>query len=175
MMEDIKKYIRQVPDFPKPGITFYDITTLFQDPAGLRLTLDRMEQHVRDSRAEKILSIESRGFVIGAALADRLGLPLILARKPGKLPYRTVARDYDLEYGTARLEIHSDAIRPGERVAVVDDLIATGGTLVAACGLVEELGGRVVGISAVIALPYLPFEEKLTGYDLNYLVAFHSE
>ena len=174
-MEDIKQYIRNVPDFPKPGITFYDVTTLFAHPIGFKLAVDGMEKYVRSRKPDKIVGIESRGFVVGAAVADRTGLPLILARKPGKLPADTVSEEYSLEYGSATVEIHTDAISKGDRVLVADDLIATGGTLAAVCNLVRKLGGEVVGISAVIALPYLPYEEKLTGYDLDFLVTYDSE
>ena len=174
-MDDLRTYIRQVPDFPKPGIVFYDVTTLFQSPEGFKLALDRMERYVRNCRAEKILAVESRGFILGAALADRLNLPLIIARKPGKLPYQTIREEYELEYGTDSLEMHADAVASGERVVVVDDLIATGGTLVAVCRMVEKLGGQVAGISAVIGLTFLPFAEKLSAYDVDYLVSFASE
>lgn len=174
-MESLKKYIREIPDFPKPGVLFYDVTTLFADPTGFRLALNRMQRFVESVGAEKLLAIESRGFIPASALADRLELPLILARKPGKLPYETISEEYDLEYGTDRLEIHSDGVFEGERVVVVDDLIATGGTLAAACKLVERLGGTVAGISAVIGLTFLPFAEKLSGYSVNYLVSYDKE
>jgi adenine phosphoribosyltransferase len=174
-MDALKKYIRQVPDFPKKGILFYDVTTLFQDPEGFKLALDEMQKFVDSVRADKLLAIESRGFVPAAALADRMGLPLLLARKPGKLPYKTVSEEYALEYGTDRLEVHVDAISRGDRVVIVDDLIATGGTLLAAGRLVERLGGEVAGIAAVIALTFLPFKEKLGKYRVNYLVSFDSE
>jgi len=174
-MEDIKKYIRSIPDFPKPGVRFYDITTLLDDPAGFKLALRRMEDYVISCGAEKILAIESRGFIFGAALADRLNLPLAIVRKPGKLPGRTVSEEYDLEYGSDRIEMHEDAVAPGQRIVVVDDLIATGGTLAAACRLVEKLGGEIAGISAVVALTFLPYEEKLEAYNYNYLVAYDSE
>ena len=174
-MKELRDYIRSVPDFPKQGITFYDITTLFQDPAGFKMALERMEEYVRGKRAQKIVAIEARGFIFAAALADRLNIGLVAARKPGKLPYRTISEEYALEYGTDELEIHADAITAGERVVIVDDLIATGGTLSAACKLIERLGGTVVGISAVIALSFLPYEEKLEGYDVSYLVSYESE
>lgn len=174
-MESLKKYIREVPDFPQKGIVFYDVTTLFQDPAGFKLALNQMQRYVESARADKLLAIESRGFIPASVLADRLGLPLELARKPGKLPYETVSEEYALEYGTDRLEIHADAVQPGERVVVIDDLIATGGTLLAACRLVERLGGTVAGISSIIALTFLPFKEKLAAYDVNYLVSYDSE
>ncbi len=174
-MEDLKKYIRSVPNFPKEGVRFYDITSLLEDPSGFKLALSRMEDYLVSRSAEKILAIESRGFIFGAALADRLKLPLAVVRKPGKLPGKTIFEEYELEYGTDRIEIHKDAIARGQKVVIVDDLIATGGTLAAACRLVEKLGGEVAGISAVVALPFLPFEQKLKGYDYNYLVAFDSE
>jgi adenine phosphoribosyltransferase len=174
-MDALKSFIRHIPDFPKPGITFYDVTTLFQDPEGLRVALDAMEKYVKSVAAEKIVAIESRGFVVGAAVADQLGLPLVLVRKPGKLPFESISEEYTLEYGTGSLEMHIDAVKPGDKVVIVDDLIATGGTLAAAASLVERLGGVVVGISAVIALSFLPYEKALANYDVNYLIAYDSE
>ncbi|PWB72583.1 adenine phosphoribosyltransferase [candidate division GN15 bacterium] len=174
-MEQLKKYIRSVPDFPKPGINFYDVTTLFQNPVGFNLALDGMEEYVRSRKADKIVAIEARGFILGAALADRLNIGLVPARKPGKLPWRTITEEYSLEYGTDRLQMHADAVQPGERVVIVDDLIATGGTLGAACKLVEQLGGKVVGISSVIGLNFLPYRQRLAGYDLHHLIAYDSE
>lgn len=174
-MEIIKKYIRSVPDFPKAGINFYDITTLFQDPEGFALALDAMEKYIREKKPTKLVCIESRGFVFGAALADRLKLGFIPARKPGKLPYKTISEAYELEYGTDTLEIHVDGVVEGDRIVIVDDLLATGGTMVAVCKLVERLGGEVVGISTVIGLNFLPYQEKLEGYDINYLISYDSE
>lgn len=174
-MEELKKYIRTIPDFPKPGINFYDITTLWQNPTGFGKALETMERFIESKGAQKIVSIESRGFVFGGVLADRLRIPFIPARKPGKLPYETVSETYDLEYGTDTLEIHADAVLEGERVVIVDDLIATGGTLQAACKLVEKLGGEVVGVSAVIDLSFLPWREKLEGFDVNCLISYDSE
>jgi len=174
-MDELKRYIREVPDFPKPGINFYDISTLLQDKTGFNMALDRMEQYATSRKTEKIVAIEARGFVFGAALADRINVGLVIARKPGKLPYKTVTQEYALEYGTDRIEIHEDAVSQGERVLVVDDLIATGGTLAAACKLVERLGGQVVGISSVIGLDFLPYKEKLKDYDINYLISYDSE
>ena len=174
-MGELKKYIRTVPDFPKPGINFYDITTLFQNPAGFRLALGEMEKYVRSKEPQKIVGIESRGFIFAAALADRLQVGLAIARKPGKLPYKSVSEQYDLEYGTDSVVLHEDAINPGERTVVVDDLIATGGTLQAVCRLVERLDGEVVGISTVIDLSFLPWREKLGKYDVNYLISYDSE
>ncbi len=174
-MGELKKYIRTVPDFPKPGINFYDITTLFQNPTGFRLALGEMEKYVRSKEPQKIVGIESRGFLFAAALADRLQVGLAIARKPGKLPYMSVSEQYDLEYGTDSVVLHEDAVNPGERTVVVDDLIATGGTLQAVCRLVERLGGEVVGISTVIDLSFLPWREKLEKYDVNYLISYDSE
>jgi adenine phosphoribosyltransferase len=173
-MEELKQYIREVPDFPEPGINYYDITTLIQDPVGFNLALDGMENFVRSKNADKIVGVEARGFIFGAALADRLELSFVLARKVGKLPFDTVAEEYALEYGTDTIELHVDAISPGDRVLVVDDLIATGGTLVAACKLVEQLDGVVVGISSVIGLDFLPHKEKLNDYDVDCLISYDS-
>jgi len=175
VMEELKKYIREVPDFPKPGVNFYDISTLLQDKVGFSLALDRMEKYALSKKIQKIVAIEARGFLFGAALADRMNVSLVIARKPGKLPYKTVAAGYDLEYGTDKIEIHADAIGNDDRVLVVDDLIATGGTLAATCQLVEELGGEVVGISSVIGLDFLSHQDKLKDYDINYLVSYDSE
>ncbi len=174
-MDDLKRFIREVPDFPKPGINFYDITTLWQNPEGFKMALDAMEKYVRSKNAAKLVSLEARGFTFGGALADRLGLAFIPARKPGKLPYDTIAETYALEYGTDTIEIHADAVSEGERVVIVDDLIATGGTVLAACKLVEKLGGEVVGISAVIDLNFLPWRDKLAGYEVDCLIAYDSE
>jgi adenine phosphoribosyltransferase len=174
-MEEIKKYIRSVSDFPKQGINFYDITTLLQDEIGFNIALDAMEEYVNNKKPKKIVGIESRGFVFGAALCDRLNLPFIPARKPGKLPYKTISAEYKLEYGTDKVEIHIDAIEQGEKVVIVDDLLATGGTMKAVCELVEKLGGEVVGISTVIDLEFLPWREKLQKYDVNYLISYDSE
>ena len=175
MQEKVKQYIRSVPDFPKPGINFYDITTLLSDKEGFHLALDEMTAYVQSIKAEKVVAIEARGFVFGGALADRLNLGLVPARKPGKLPYRSISEEYSLEYGVDKVEIHADAIAADERVVIVDDLIATGGTLKAVCNLVERLGGKVAGISAVIDLSFLPWREKLADYDVNCLVSYDSE
>ncbi|MDF1544330.1 MAG: adenine phosphoribosyltransferase [bacterium] len=174
-MDEIKKYIREVPNFPKPGILFYDITTLMQDSIGFRLAVSSMEKYVSSRGATKIAAIESRGFFFGGAIADRLGLSMVPVRKPGKLPSETISEEYDLEYGTDKLEMHKDAINDGDRVVIVDDLIATGGTLEATCNMVQRLGGEVAGISTVIDLSFLPWREKLAAYDVNYLISYDSE
>ena len=174
-MSNLKRYIREVPDFPKPGIVFYDITTLILDPQGMGLALDGMESFVRSKRPDVLVAVESRGFVFGAALADRLGLGLALARKAGKLPADTVSASYSLEYGTDHIELHQDAVKRGDRVVIVDDLLATGGTMAAVCRMVEELGGQVVGISTVVELSFLPWHDRLSDYDVSYLVSYASE
>jgi len=174
-MDTLKKYIRSVPDFPKTGINFYDITTLMMDPKGFKLALDQMERFVKSKNPDKLICIESRGFIFGAALCDRLNIGFIPARKPGKLPAKTISEEYELEYGTDKLEIHIDSVKPGDRIVVVDDLLATGGTMFAVCKLVEKLGGSVEGISCVIDLEFLPWRDKLQAYDVNYLISYDSE
>lgn len=174
-MSDLSKYIREVPDFPKPGVRFYDITSLLSDQEGFKLALEGMAKFIGSREVDTIVAAESRGFIFGSALADRLGYKLVLARKPGKLPAATVSASYELEYGTDSLEIHADAIAKGEKVVIVDDLIATGGTLVAVCQMVEQLGGVVQGISTLVELSFLPWREKLSAYDVDYLVSYDSE
>jgi len=174
-MSDLTSYIREVPDFPKPGVRYYDITTLMQNPKGFKQALDGMEKYVRSRNPEVLVAIESRGFIFGAALADRLNLGLVPARKIGKLPSDTISQEYTLEYGTDHVEMHSDAISSGQRVVVVDDLIATGGTAAATCKLIERLGGEVVGISTIIGLTFLPWQDLLKDYDVNYLISYDSE
>lgn len=174
-MCSIKKYIRQVPDFPKAGITFYDVTTLIRSDEGFKLALDELEKLIRPLNPDLIVGIESRGFVFGAPLADRLDLGLAVARKPGKLPANTVSCEYELEYGKDRLEMHRDAVSKGQGVIVVDDLIATGGTLSAACHLVEKLGGEVAAIVAVVELSFLPWRERLKNYQVHCLASYDSQ
>jgi adenine phosphoribosyltransferase len=170
----LTEYVRSVRDFPKPGINFYDITTLLVNPQAFRDVCDKLETYVSSRKAEKIVAIESRGFMFGAVIADRLGLPLVPVRKPGKLPYDTVSQTYELEYGSGAVEMHTDAIKAGERVVVVDDLVATGGTLEATCRLIERLDGEVVGVACVIELSFLPWRKKLDGYDVNCLISYSS-
>lgn len=174
-MTDLKKYIRSVPDFPKKGINFYDITTLLQNPEGFEVALDLMEKFIKEKKADLIVGIEARGFIFGAALADRLNLSFVTLRKPGKLPYKTISEEYQLEYGTDKIEIHADAVKVDDKVVIVDDLLATGGTMQAACRIVEKLGGNVVGISTVIDLNFLPWREKLKKYDVQFLISYASE
>jgi adenine phosphoribosyltransferase len=149
----VKSRIRTVPHYPKQGIMFRDITTLLKDPIGLRVTIDELARRYADMKIDKIAGIEARGFILGAPLAYVLGKGFIPIRKKGKLPAETIGHDYELEYGTDRIEIHTDAIAPGEKVLLVDDLIATGGTADAACKLIEKMGGEIVECCFVIDLP----------------------
>jgi len=162
-METLKQRIRHVPDFPKAGILFYDVTTLLKDPQGFRLAVDSMATPYHDRGITTIVGIESRGFILGAAVADRIGAGFVPVRKRGKLPYQTVRASYALEYGTDCLEMHRDAIEPGQRVLIVDDLLATGGTARATVDLVRQLGGTVEGLAFLIELVALNGREKLQG------------
>lgn len=171
-MEHLKALIRDVPDFPVPGILFRDVTPLLRDPAGMRAVVDALAAEWRDRGVDAVAGIESRGFIFGAPLALALGVGFVPIRKLGKLPAHTVRRDYALEYGTATLEMHHDAVRPGERVLLVDDLLATGGTARAAASLVEEVGARVAGISFVIELAALGGRGELSAYDLHVLMQY---
>jgi adenine phosphoribosyltransferase len=162
-MDTLKRKIRHVPDFPKPGILFYDITTLLNDPQGFRDALDALVAPVRGERIDQVVGIESRGFILGAAVATALGAGFVPIRKPGKLPSKRLREDYALEYGTDGLEIHEDAVQAGQRVLVVDDVLATGGTARAASGLVRRIGGDLVGLSFLIELNFLNGRDKLSG------------
>jgi adenine phosphoribosyltransferase len=162
-MTDLKAQIRHVPDFPKAGILFYDITTLLQDPAGLRAAIDSLTLPFTDQGIDLVVGIESRGFIFGAAVADRIGAGFVPIRKPGKLPSACVRESYALEYGTDTLEIHEDAVKPGQRVLIVDDLLATGGTASAAAGLVKRIGGTVHALAFLIELVGLNGRAKLAG------------
>ncbi|MDP8222335.1 MAG: adenine phosphoribosyltransferase [Candidatus Lernaella stagnicola] len=159
-LKEIAALIRDVPDFPKPGIIFKDITTLTSDAAGFRAVMDIFIDRYKDQKIDKIVGIESRGFVFGGALGFELHCGVQLMRKPGKLPADTISASYELEYGTATLELHKDAVKPGERVLIIDDLLATGGTIEAATELVERLGGQVVELAFVIELDFLHGREK---------------
>jgi adenine phosphoribosyltransferase len=171
----IRAKIRNIPDFPKKGIVFRDITTLLQDPETFRLSIDLLAERFSASAVSKIVGIESRGFIFGGALAERLGAGFVPVRKPGKLPFTTIREEYKLEYGTDTLEIHTDAIRPGERVVIMDDLIATGGTIVAACNLVKKLGGHIAGCAFCIELSFLGGRNKLSEFDVFSIVRYDSE
>jgi adenine phosphoribosyltransferase len=171
-MVDLKRLIREVPDFPKPGILFYDITTLLKDAHGLHALICGLADHYEDKRPDLVVGIEARGFVFGPALAYRLGVGFIPVRKPKKLPAATACVTYDLEYGTDSLEIHRDAIEPGQSVIIMDDLLATGGTAAATAKLVESLGGVVSSLAFVIELNFLKGREKLRGYDVFSLLQY---
>lgn len=171
-MDDLAHYIRDVPDFPKPGILFKDITTLLKDRRAFKMALDQLQNAVAGREIDIIAGIESRGFIFGAALADRLGVGFVPVRKPGKLPAETLSEFYTLEYGENSVEIHVDAIQSGQSVLMVDDLLATGGTMAAACRLVERLGGKVSAILFLIELAFLPGRERLRGYDIIALIRY---
>ncbi len=162
---NLTKYIRDIPDFPKPGIVFKDITPLLNHPKAFKAAVDLfIEQHRNDSpKPHRIVGIESRGLIFATAVSYALGVGLVMARKPGKLPHKTIKEVYELEYGSGSLEIHADAIQPGEHVVIVDDLLATGGTLGATCQLVERLGGKITAIGTLIELTFLKGREKLGG------------
>ena len=173
----IKSLIRTVPHYPKPGIQFRDITTLLKDPTGFRTVIDELARQFHSEKIDKIAGIEARGFIIGAALAYKLNVGFVPVRKQGKLPAETIGHDYQLEYGTDRVEIHTDAITKGERVLLVDDLIATGGTAEAAATLVKKLGGEVIACAFVIDLPDLGGSVRLRdlGYPIHALCEFEGD
>jgi adenine phosphoribosyltransferase len=171
-LENLKALVREVPDFPKPGILFYDITTLLKDAGGFRSTIDALCAHYQDTGVDLVLGIEARGFIFAPALAYALKAGFVPVRKPKKLPAERAAISYDLEYGQDTLEIHSDAIQPGARVLIVDDLLATGGTARATSQLVKMMGGKVVGIGIVIELTFLNGREKLSGCDVFSLLKY---
>ena len=171
-MEDLKKLIREVPDFPKAGILFYDITTLLKDAGGLAHVIDALKARYRDARVDVVLGVEARGFIFAPALAYSLGAGFVPVRKPGKLPAETVKASYQLEYGSDSLEIHKDAIAPGQRVLIVDDLLATGGTAAAVARMVEDMGGVVAGIGFVVELTFLDGRRKLAGHELFSLLQY---
>jgi adenine phosphoribosyltransferase len=171
-MDEFKRMIREVPDFPKPGILFYDITTLLNDPGGLRKVIDAMTERIRPYNPHVVLGIEARGFIFAPAVAYNLGARFVPVRKPKKLPAPTERVSYELEYGMDTLEIHKDAIGSGDRVTIVDDLLATGGSSLAAVKLVEKLGGSVASVAFVIELDFLRGRERLNGYDVSSLVQY---
>src|SRR6187431_2129183 len=169
---DLKQHIRHVPDFPKPGILFYDITTLLRDPVGLKTTIDQMSSPYIGKGIHAVVGIESRGFILGAAVAERLGAGFIPMRKPGKLPAGAIRESYALEYGTDALEIHLDAIGKGQRTLLVDDVLATGGTAAAAAKLVGDLGAELVGLVFLIELGFLSGRAKLTGHSVQSVLQY---
>ena len=169
---ELETYIRHIPGFPKEGILFHDITPLLLDGEALRYSVDRLAEFARERKAELVMGAEARGFIVGAALAYALGVGFATARKPGKLPWSVSRCEYDLEYGTDALEIHSDAIKPGQRVLIHDDLLATGGTAAANIQLVQEAGGVVAGLAFLIELTELKGREKLQGFDVFSLLKY---
>lgn len=171
-MEDLKKLIREVPDFPKPGINFFDITTLLKDRGGLKAVIDHLVSHLRAKQPDMVIGIEARGFIFAPAIAYQLGAGFVPVRKPNKLPAATEKQTYDLEYGTDTVEVHRDAIGAGTRVAIVDDLLATGGTSLAAARLAERLGGQVVSLSFAIELEFLSGRARLSDYDVYSVIRY---
>src|ERR1700677_143535 len=171
--EPLKKLIREVPDFPKKGILFYDITTLLKDKKGFATLIDALAEHYLDKKIDLVLGIEARGFIFGPALAYRLNAGFVPVRKPGKLPAPVARVTYDLEYGTDSLEIHMDAIAPGQSVVLVDDLLATGGTMEATIKLVKQLGGVIAGLGFAVELDFLKGRARFTEYDVFSLLHYY--
>ena len=171
-MDALKARIRNVPDFPKPGILFYDVTTLLRDPEGFKLSIDAMAEPYKDAGISLVVGIESRGFILGAAVADRIGAGFVPVRKVGKLPFTKIRVSYDLEYGTDSLEMHSDAVEKGQKVLIVDDLLATGGTARATVDLVRQLGGDIAGVAVLIELAGLNGRSKLPGENVRAVLQY---
>lgn len=171
-MKRLEEYVRSIPDFPEEGIIFRDVTSVLQDADGLRLAIDSMQELLKDVDFDVVVGAESRGFVFGTPIAYNLNKPFVLVRKKGKLPCETVSKEYDLEYGSAVIEMHKDSIKPGQKVVLVDDLIATGGTIQATAQLVEELGGEVVKIIFLMELAGLKGREKLSKYDVASVIRY---
>ena len=175
-MKDLKDYVRTIPDYPVPGVMFRDVTSVLQDADGLQLAIDGIMEKIGDpDQVDVIIGTESRGFVFGMPVAYNLHKPFVMVRKKGKLPCETISREYALEYGTATIEMHKDSIKPGQRVVIVDDLIATGGTIEAAVKMVEELGGKVVRIVFLMELAGLNGREKLKDYDVESVICYEGK
>ena len=173
--DNLADYVRTIPDFPEPGIMFRDVTSVLQDADGLVDSIDAYIDMVKDLDFDLIVGPESRGFIFGMPVAYKLKKPFIPARKPGKLPCETVSREYALEYGTAKIEIHKDAIKPGQKVVIIDDLIATGGTIEASIKMIEKLGGEVVKVVFLMELAGLKGREKLKGYDVESVITYEGK
>jgi len=171
-VDHLKKLIREVPDFPKPGVNFYDITTLLKDGKGFHQTVDALDQFYKGRPVDIVVGIEARGYFFAPAVALGLGAGFVPVRKPKKLPAECVRAEYQLEYGTDILEIHADAITPGQNVVIIDDVLATGGTAGAVAGLVSKLGGHIIGLGFVIELAFLKGRERLAGYELHSLIQY---
>ena len=174
-MKKIEEYVRSIPDFPEPGIIFRDITSVLQDAEGLQLAINSMQEFLKDVDVDVIAGAGSRGFIFGVPIAYNLHKPFVPIRKKGKLPRETVSASYDLEYGSATIEMHKDSIKPGQKVVIVDDLIATGGTIEAAIKLVEELGGEVVKVIFLMELAGLHGRERLKGYDVESVICYEGK
>ena len=174
-MTDISKIIRDIPDFPKTGIVFKDITPLLADPKAMKQTVDQLAKIFQDIGITAVAGVEARGFIFGPLIAERLGVGFVPIRKPGKLPYKKIARTYGLEYGRATIEIHTDAVGDGDKVLMVDDLLATGGTMAAACELVEELGAEIAACAFVVELSFLPGRKVLEKYPVHTLLKVSGE
>ncbi|HSU65442.1 MAG TPA: adenine phosphoribosyltransferase [Tepidisphaeraceae bacterium] len=172
MIEQLQPFIRDIPDFPKPGILFRDITPLLANPSGLALSIELLANPFRGKNIDLVVGAESRGFIFGTAVACCLSAGFVIVRKPGKLPHKRIAKTYDLEYGKDTLEMHADAIVRGQRVLIVDDLLATGGTMQACCDLVKDLGGEIAGIAVLIELAGLKGREKLKPYDVHAVLQY---
>ena len=171
-MKKLEEYVRSIPDFPEPGIIFRDITTILQDPDGLHLAIQSMQDKLKDTEFDVVVGTESRGFIFGVPIAYNLHKAFVPVRKKGKLPCETVSMEYDLEYGSAVIEMHKDSIKPGQKVVLVDDLVATGGTIEAAIKLVEELGGEVVKVVFLMELAGLKGRERLKGYEVDSVLCY---
>lgn len=171
-MVELEKFIRDIPDFPKEGIIFKDITPLLKSPEAFKAAIDRMAELIRQSPCHAVVGTESRGFIFGAPIAQALGVPFIPIRKPGKLPHKTVSASYELEYGTDSIEIHQDAVEKGQEIALVDDLLATGGTMEASCRLIETLDAKVSSCTFLIELGFLQGRKKLEGRRINTLITY---
>jgi adenine phosphoribosyltransferase len=174
-MKKVEEYIRSIPDFPEPGIVFRDVTSVLQDKDGLRLAIDQLQEMLSGLDFDIIVGPESRGFIFGVPIAYNMNKAFVPIRKKGKLPCETISMDYDLEYGKATIEIHKDAIKPGQKVVIVDDLIATGGTIEAITKLIEMLGGEVVKIVFLIELKGLKGRDKLTGYNVESVIQYEGK
>ncbi len=174
-MKKLEEYVRSIPDFPEEGIIFRDITSVLQDADGLQLAIDTMQDLVKDLTYDVVVGAESRGFIFGTPIAYNQHKPFVLIRKKGKLPCETIEKEYDLEYGTATIEMHKDSIKPGQKVLIVDDLIATGGTTEAMIKLIEELGGEVVGVLVMMELAGLKGRERLDGYRLDSAICYEGK
>jgi adenine phosphoribosyltransferase len=172
---DLKQYIRDIPDFPKKGILFHDVTTLFRNGEVFNHVVDELAKCFIDTEIEYVAGIEARGFILAGALAIKLKCGMIPIRKPGKLPSKTISEEYELEYASGKLEIHTDAVQKGDKVLVIDDLVATGGTLLAGVKLIEKLGADVVGVGAIIDMPDLGGRKLLENYDYKYLVVYEGD